>query len=438
MKFKNLSFFLILCLTVSINVWAQSEQFTSGTYQVRVSLDRPDWTYDLKAAAKFSAVVTLNNSPVSGMPLKYSCGPEQMPAVIERQITTGYQPVVVETKGLDVPGFYRCIFTTEKDGTVYRGLATAGYRPEQIKAVTPDPANFDKFWSDAKAEVQKIPLDPIMELIPAMSTAKVEVYHVSFQTVGTGFSRISRIFGILAIPRSTNGEKFPGLLRVPGAGVRPYTGQIALAERGIMTLEIGIHGLPVTMPQSVYDNLRAGPLNRYMLFNLDDPDAYYFKRVYLSLIKANDLLTGLPQYNGKKLGVIGGSQGGALAIVTAALDPRVNALAASYPAISDTHGYLAGRAGGWPHAFRDEKMRTKEKLETAALYDVVNFSKRLKVPGLYYLGFNDEVCPPTSMYASYNGISSPKTLMLGLEMGHSQAPEHSARINNWITTELKK
>jgi hypothetical protein len=47
-----------------------------------------------------------------------------------------------------------------------------------------------------------------------------------------------------------------------------------------------------------------------------------------------------------------GSQGGALSIVTAALDSRVRGLAAYYPALSDVTGYLHNRAGGWPHMFR--------------------------------------------------------------------------------------
>lgn len=414
-------------------------QSSLGTYQVRVSLDRPDWMYDLGRPAKFTIGVTLNNSQAAGLPLKYSCGPEMMPPAIEKTVTTTDQPVTIEAPGMKEPGFYRCIATVEKDGRTYRGLATAGYRPDQIKPVVTEPADFDKFWNDGKTALAKIPIEPRMELLPASSTAKVDVYHVSFQTVGTGISRVSRIYGILAVPKAARpDEKFPALLRVPGAGVRPYSGQISMAEQGIITLEIGIHGIPVTMPPAVYDSLREAALNRYMFYNMDDRDTYYYRRVFLSVVRANDLLTSLPQYDGRNLGVIGGSQGGILAIATAALDPRVKALAASYPAMSDMAGYTANRAGGWPHAFRDTKMRTKEKLETAAYYDTVNFARRLKVPGIYTWGFNDEVCPPTSTYAAYNVITAPKSLVLGLEMGHASSPEQTARINGWIETLLKE
>jgi cephalosporin-C deacetylase-like acetyl esterase len=83
-------------------------------------------------------------------------------------------------------------------------------------------------------------------------------------------------------------------------------------------------------------------------------------------------------------------------------------------------------------------MRTKEKMETAAYYDTVNFARRLKVPGIYSWGFNDEVCPPTSMYAAYNVITAPKALVLGLEMGHANSAEQNDRINGWIENFLKE
>ena len=434
-KTKFLALFALIFIIDGANYFAQTP---IGTYQVRVSLDEENWTYELNQTPKFTFAVTLNNSQIAGLPLKYSCGPEAMPPVVEKTVTTGATAFSIDGGTMKEPGFYRCIATVEKNGKTYRGLATAGFRPDLIKPVMTDPADFDKFWKDGLTQLAAIPLEPKLELMPSLSTPKADVYHVSFQNVGTGISRVSRIYGILAVPKSTDpNQKFPALLRVPGAGVRPYTGQVALAERGILTLEIGIHGMPVNLPMSVYDDLRAGSLNRYMFYNMDDRETYYYRRVYLGCVRANDFLTSLPQYNGKDLAVMGGSQGGALSIVTAALDLRVKALQVSYPAISDTTGYLANRAGGWPHAFKDPKNRTKEKLETASYYDAVNFARRLKVPGIYTWGFNDETVPPTSSFAAYNIITAPKTLLLGLEMGHASSPEQTEQINDWIVNFLK-
>jgi cephalosporin-C deacetylase len=425
------------CLIFSIT-FAAFAQESLGTYQVRVSLDKPDWTYELNETPKFTISTTLNNSQVAGLPLKYSCGLEMMPPTIEKTVTTTVQPLTIDGGTLKEAGFLRCIATVEKDGKTYRGLATAGFRPDLIKPTTTDPADFDKFWNDGKAELAKLPIDAKFEPMTNLSTPNVDVFHVSFQNVGSGTSRNSRIYAILAIPKTTNlNAKFPALLSVPGAGVRPYAGQIALAERGIITLQIGIHGIPVNLDQRVYDNLAAGALNRYFAFNIDNKDAHYYKRVYLGAVRANDFLMTLPQFDGKNLGVIGGSQGGALAISTAALDLRVKFLVASYPALSDMTGYIYGRAGGWHHIFRSKENQTKEKIETTKYYDVVNFSRRLKVPGIYSWGFNDETCPPTSIYASYNLITAPKTLLLGLEMGHANSVEQTEKLNNWIEQKLK-
>ncbi|HEY8561635.1 MAG TPA: acetylxylan esterase [Pyrinomonadaceae bacterium] len=419
-------------------VSAMSAQEIVGTYQVRVAPDRADWTYDLNRPVKFSAVVTLNNAPVAGLPVKYSCGLEAMPPTIEKTSTTTAQPLLIEVGGLKEPGFLRCVVTMEKNGKTYRGLATAAFRPDQIKPTVAEPKDFDAFWDDGKARLAKIAPEAKMEHLPNLSTAKADVYHVSFQNVGAGTSPLSRIYGILAVPKTSDpNRKFPALLRVPGAGVRAYAGQVAVAERGIITLEIGIHGIPVNLPPFVYDDLRAGALNRYMTFNQEDKENYYYRRVYLGCVRANDFLTSLPQYDGKNLAVVGGSQGGALAIVTAALDPRVRVLAAFYPALSDMTGYLTGRAGGWFHGFKEAENRTPEKIAAASYYDVVNFARRLRAPGIYSWGFNDEVVPPTSMYAAYNLIDAPKTLLLGMEMGHANSPEQNERINRWIEDFLK-
>ena len=434
---KIARFYLIIFISAFCFFKAQAQE-NLGTYQIRVAPDRDDWTYELNQPVKFTVSVTLNNRPAAGLPVKYSCGPEQMPPTIEKALTTSAESFFIEAGTMKEPGFLRCLVTLEKDGQNYRGVATAGFRPDLIKPIVTEPSDFDKFWNDGKASLAKIPIEPKFEQLPTLSTSKADVFHVSFQNVGTGISRVSRIYGILAIPKSADpNRKFPALLRVPGAGVRPYTGQIALAERGIITLEIGIHGIPVNLPLAVYDELRAGALNRYMLYNLDNREDYYYRRVYLGCLRANDFLVSLPQFDGRNLAVTGGSQGGALSIMTAALDSRVRALSASYPALADLAGYTKGRAGGWHHAFRDAANRTKEKLETAAYYDTVNFARRLKVPGLYSWGFNDEVVPPTSAYAAYNTITAPKKLLLGLEMGHNNSEEQTRRINDWIESQLK-
>lgn len=429
---------LVVFIFSLLAAFSAAAQESIGNYQIRVAPDRDDWTYEPGQTAKFDVSVTLNNRQVSGLPVEYSCGLEMMPPRLIQKATTTAQKLTIDAGTLEKPGFLRCIVTMEKNGRTYRGLATAGFRPDLIEPTTTDPVDFDEFWNAGEKRLAEVPLDSKIKLLPDYSTAKVDVFEVSFQNVGAVINKTSRIYGILAIPKTTDpNRKFPAVLHVPGAGVRPYRGSLALAERGIITLQIGIHGIPVTLEQTIYDDLAAGALNLYMSSNLDNRDTFYFRRVFLGCVRANDFLASLPQFDGKNLGVMGGSQGGALSIVTAALDARVKTLAVWIPALADMTGYIYGRAGGWSHAFREPQNRTKEKIETSKYYDAVNFARRLKIPGIYTFGYNDETCPPTSMFSAYNTIAAPKKLVLALETGHSLTNEQSERVNGWMEDFLK-
>lgn len=324
----------------------------------------------------------------------------------------------------------RCHASVKVDGITYTSYATAGFSPHQIEPTTTLPSDFEQFWKEAKTELAKVPMNPVVTLIPERCTSKVNVYQVSINNVK------GKIHGILSKPKAEG--KYPAILHVPGAGIRPYNGDTWRAERGIITFEIGIHGIPVNLDQTVYDNLGAGALGGYWQTNLDDKDNYYFKRVYLGCVRALDFIESIDSFNGEDIAVTGGSQGGALSIITAALDDRIDYLAAFYPALSDLTGYLHNRAGGWPHLFLDTFTNKPEKVETSKYYDVVNFARFVQVPGWYSWGYNDNVCPPTSMYAAYNVINANKELHIFQETQHWTFPEQRGQRDNWLLEMLLK
>ena len=68
---------------------------------------------------------------------------------------------------------------------------------------------------------------------------------------------------------------------------------------------------------------------------------------------------------------------------------------------------------------------------------MVNFARCLKVTGYYSWGFNDETCPPTSMFAAYNVINAPKDLFLARDTGHWTYPEQGEKMTNWLIEKLK-
>ena len=181
----------------------------------------------------------------------------------------------------------------------------------------------------------------------------------------------------------------------------------------------------------VFLSTASGALNGYPGINKNDRDTHYYKRVYLGCVRAVDFIFSLPEFDGSTVGVTGGSQGGALSIVTAGLDPRIKFLAAFYPALCDYAGYLHQRAGGWPHYYRNAKPGPNE-VETLAYFDVVNFARRVNAPGWYSWGYNDVTCPPTSMYSAYNVIPGAKELHLYLETGHWTYPEQNMARFQWL------
>ena len=416
------------CILMVLTINAISQPPTT-LIKVIISPDHPNWTYKLNETAKFSVQVLKYGNLLENVTIDYETGPEAFPDVKKEGVIL--KNGKTEFSGtMKVPGFFRVRVWAVVDGVRYEGLATAGFEPEKIQPTVSNPVDFDSFWSNAIADARKINLDPRITLMPERCTSEVNVYQISFQNERYG----SRIYGILAVPNKPG--KYPAILKVPGAGIRPYGGDTRTAGFGFITLEIGIHGIPVNLDPEVYYNLSAGALYSYPTIRMNDRDAFYYKRVYLGCVRAVDFIYSLPEFNGTDVAVTGGSQGGALTIVTAGLDKRIKYMAAMYPALCDNTGYLNKRAGGWPHYFKYNEPKPGE-VETLGYYDVVNFARRVTAPGFYTWGYNDLTCPPTSMYSAYNVITAPKELHIFQETGHWTFPEESGLLNNWLTGKLK-
>ena len=424
------TFFALLAALLAACTLATAQP-SDRLVKVTVAPQRADWVYKTGETVRFDVSVTKNDAPLPNVEIRYEFGPDMMPPAKTERLTLKDGKTVIDAGTMRTPGFLRCRVFVRYDGKEYDGMATVGFSPEAIQPTTTLPADFAQFWSDAKAELSKVPLDARLTPMPERSTGKVDVYHVNIQNY-----RNIRLYGILCVPKAPG--KYPAVLRVPGAGVRPYNGDIATAERDVITLEIGIHGIPVNMPPGVYADMGRGVLNGYFAYNLDNKDRYYFKRVYLGCVRAVDFIFSLPEFDGSNIVVSGGSQGGALAVVTAALDSRVKGYVSVYPALADLTGYLHGRAGGWPHVFNDPVHATPAKIETSKYYDVVNFARQLKVPGFFSWGFNDMVTPPTSMHAVYNAVQAPKTLFLAEKSAHWTYPEQWEKATDWMFDLLKR
>jgi cephalosporin-C deacetylase-like acetyl esterase len=397
-----------------------------------VTLDHPDWRYHVGDSARFHLSLDRGGRAIPGAKVRIEIGKDRMkPSLRDTLALTPSGMTLPMT--LDEPGFVRAIATVVIGGVTYSERATAAFDPERIVATTPMPEDFMEFWGSAIASARKVPLDVRMVRLPGRSTAEVNVYHISFQNDRVG----SRIYGMLSVPAKPG--KYPAILTVPGAGVRPYFPRVDLAKKGVIHLAIGIHGIPVDRDSLLYSELRATALKDYWAYRLEDRDNYYYKRVYVGVVRAGDFIATLPQFDGRNYAVEGGSQGGALTFVAGALDPRVTAVAASHPALGDQFAFLHGRTSGWPFMLSDTAhlAAKAEKMATIPYYDTINFARLLKVPGIYTWGFNDTTVPPTASYAIYNVITAPKELDIAKEAGHARTAEQAAHVERWLFEALE-
>lgn len=406
----------------------QAQKTARESVKILIAPETTSWEYKIGEQVKFNVQVYRYGNPVKNARIHYQIMPEKMSPRDSGTMVLKDGAIVLKAGTMKIPGFLRCHVNTTIDGIKFSNFATAAFEPEKIKATTNMPNDFTKFWEGAKSDLAKIPIKPELTLMPELSNSLINVYHVAINNIE------GKIYGVLAIPKKEG--KYPVMLRVPGAGVRSYKGELKRAEMGMITLYIGIHGIPVNLSDELYSSLKTGILRNYQKYNLDDRDNYYYKRVILGCIRTIDFIETIPEYDGKNLLVYGGSQGGALTIITSALDSRVKNMACCYPALCDLQGYLHGRAGGWPHLFIDDFTNKPDKIATSEYYDVVNFARILKTPGIYTWGFNDNVCPPTSMFAAYNQIKAPKILHTVPDSRHFRYPEQQELINKWMYTKL--
>ena len=131
--------------------------------------------------------------------------------------------------------------------------------------------------------------------------------------------------------------------------------------------------------------------------------------MYIRVMRALDYVKSLPEWDGKNLIVIGGSQGGAQAIVAAALDPQVTICIAGVPALSEHSGPLAKpqRQPGWPRLYKADANGQPDNpavCKAAAYFDNIYFAKRIKGEAWFSTGFVDNVCVPTGVFAAFNNL----------------------------------
>lgn len=275
--------------------------------------------------------------------------------------------------------------------------------PDKFKPGTRRPKDFNRYWKAEKKAIKALPPD-VKKVAVKESGNGFECFDMEINCTGPKPAR-----GYYAKPESAKPKSLPIVLLVHAAGVKgswcrsePESAlRYAKMGNGTLCFDLNAHGMLNGQPEEYYTNLENGELQDYSHQGLESRNDIYFRGMYLRLIRTLDFLKSQPEWDGKRILVIGESQGGGQALAAAGLDKRVSAVVATVPAMCDWGGTLVGRKGGWPQPFGTEGDKEK-MLATLPYFDAAHLLKGSKAIILTEIGLIDVTCPSTSVYAAIN------------------------------------
>ena len=428
---------LLMVLAVGAKAVAENYPYRSDYLWVTVP-DHADWLYKKGEKARVEVQLYKYGVPVDAV-VKYEIADDMLPADRkgEARLKGGRASIDIGTR--TTPGFRDLRLTANVDGKTYKHHIKVGFSVDEIRPYTKEPADFLDFWNKNIEDMRAFPLTYSKTKADEYCTDKIDCYLVKV----TLNKQKQAVYAYLFYPKGAQKGQCPVVLCPPGAGIKTIKEPLRhkyYAENGCIRMEMEIHGLNPTLPKETFDDMTKafnGRDNGYLFNGLEDPDRYYMKRVYLALIRCLDLLTSLPEWDGRNVIVQGGSQGGALSMVAAALDSRVTQCIVNHPALSDMAAYSAGRTGGYPHFNRVEGMFNERTLRTMAYYDVVNFARHITCDTYMTWGYNDDTCPPTTSYAVWNTLTCPKEALITPVNEHWTSDETEYRQMEWMLKKLR-
>lgn len=427
------SLLLALSFLACLGMRAENYPYRSDCLWVTVP-DHANWTYQTGEKAKIDVGFYLYGIP-QDTKVNYEIGPDMMPSTQKGEVALKKGRATIDMGTMKKPGFLDLRLSATVNGKKYNHHVKVGFSPEKLSAYTKNPSDFDEFWNNSIEEARKSPVSVTCEKVDKYTTEEFDCYLLKIKT-----DKRHSVYGYLTKPKKEG--KYPVVLCPPGAGIKTIKEPMRntyYAKNGFIRLEIEIHGLHPELSTETFKEINAAfsDGNGYLENGLDDRDNYYMKHVYVACVRCIDYLTSLPEWDGRNVAVQGGSQGGALSLITAALDPRVTVCVANHPALSDMAGYLDNRAGGYPHFNRSNNMLTDEKVKTMQYYDVVNFARRITCPTYLTWGFNDDTCPPTTSYIVWNLITAPKESLITPINEHWTSENTNYGQMLWIKEHLK-
>lgn len=434
---KQILLFFVFLLCVVLTQAAENYPYRSDYLWVTVP-DHANWLYQCGEKATVEVQFYKYGVPRNGV-VEWEVGTDLLPADQKGTVNLKNGRAKIQMGTAKKPSFRDLRLKMTLDGIVYEHHVKVGFSAEKIQPFTKEPKDFWQFWQQNLEEAKKFPLNYTKEYVKEMSNSKVDAWRLKISLDRERHS----FYAYLLMPKGAKPGSCPVVLTPPGAGVKPIrdaTTRRFYPESGFIRMALDIHGLNPTLSEEVFAEIRAAFDNKgnaYLRQGLEDRNLYYMKHVYLGLVRCIDLLTSLPEWDGRNVIMQGGSQGGALALIGTALDSRVTLCVANHPALSDMAAGSANLTSGYPHFTKESGAYSDACMKTLPYYDVVNFARHIKVPVYMTWGYNDNTCPPTTSYAVWNVLAGPKESLLTPINEHWTSDATDRGQMEWMRKHLK-
>ena len=434
---KRIIFLMMMVCTLTA-VQAENYPYRSDYLWVTVP-DHADWLYQTGEKATVEVQFYKYGIPRDGL-VEWEIGTDLLPADQRGSVQLKGGRARISMGTAKKPCFRDLRLKMTLDGKTYQHHVKVGFSADKIQPFTQEPKDFWTFWQQQLEENRKMPMHYTKEFVAELSNERVDCYRLKIDIDRQRHA----FYAYLLMPKGAGKASCPVVLTPPGAGVKTIkdgTARRFYPESGFIRLAIEIHGLNPTMSDQQWSEINAAFNNRdngYLRQNLESREQYYMRHVYLGLVRCIDVLTSLPEWDGRNVFVQGGSQGGALALIAAALDPRISGCCANHPALSDMAAGSAGLTSGYPHFTKESGAYSEACMKVLPYYDVVNFARHIKTPVYMTWGYNDDTCPPTTSYAVWNMLTCEKESLLTPVNEHWTSDTTDRSQMEWMRRKVKK
>lgn len=287
------------------------------------------------------------------------------------------------------------------------------------------PADIDAFWDKGIAEMEALGTD--CELIPwSIQVPGAECFDLWYTGVGG-----ARIHGHYLRPRNIQG-KVPAVCLFHGytGSIGDMFGKLAWVAAGfaVAAMDCRGQGNPSEDKGGVKGNTMHGQIIRG-LFE-EDPEKLLFRSIFLDAAQLARIVMAMPEVDETRVGATGGSQGGGLTLACAALTPQLNSAAPCIPFLCDYRRVWEMDLDLDAYAelrnyfrYYDPLHEHETEIFTRLGYiDNQHIAHRTKAKVMMFTGLLDNICPPSTQFAAFNKLTSPKEVKIYPDFKHEGLP----------------